>query len=134
MTPGGKIGTLLGHSQFTSQFTALQHGDILIPAEADAAVVEGLEAQAAEDFAENQAKFTDPLSEYSALSSRLDKRSAPSMQSRPAQANGAARDSELPARLAGSRSLVFDLIVMHERFGSSGHPQQNGLLTRISRT
>ena len=30
---------------------------------------------------------------------------------------------------AGSRSLVFDLSVTHERFGSSSHPQQNGLLT-----
>ena len=30
---------------------------------------------------------------------------------------------------AGSRNLVFDLAVTHERFGSSSHPQQNGLLT-----
>ena len=30
---------------------------------------------------------------------------------------------------AGSRSLVFDLSVTHERFGSSSHPQQNELLT-----
>jgi hypothetical protein len=30
---------------------------------------------------------------------------------------------------AGSRSLVFDLSITHERFGSSSHPQQNGRLT-----
>jgi hypothetical protein len=30
---------------------------------------------------------------------------------------------------AGSRSLVIDLSVMHERFGSSSHRQQHGLLT-----
>jgi hypothetical protein len=29
----------------------------------------------------------------------------------------------------GSRSLVFDLSITHERFGSSSHPQQNGRLT-----
>ena len=27
---------------------------------------------------------------------------------------------------AGSRSLVFDLSIAHERFGSSSHVQQNG--------
>ena len=30
---------------------------------------------------------------------------------------------------AGSRSLVFDLSITHERFGSSSHAQQNGHLT-----
>ena len=30
---------------------------------------------------------------------------------------------------AGSRSLVFDLSITHERFGSSSHVQQNGHLT-----
>ena len=30
---------------------------------------------------------------------------------------------------AGSRSLVFDLSIAHDRFGSSSHVQQNGLLT-----
>jgi hypothetical protein len=29
---------------------------------------------------------------------------------------------------AGSRSLVFDLSITHERFGSSTHVQQNGTL------
>jgi hypothetical protein len=29
---------------------------------------------------------------------------------------------------AGRRSLVFDLSITHDRFGSSSHPQQNGLL------
>jgi hypothetical protein len=30
---------------------------------------------------------------------------------------------------AGSRSLVFDLSITHERYGSSSHPLQNGHLT-----
>ena len=30
---------------------------------------------------------------------------------------------------AGSRSLVFDLSITHDRIGSSGHVQQNGLLS-----
>jgi hypothetical protein len=30
---------------------------------------------------------------------------------------------------AGSRSLVFDLIITHDRYGSSSHVQQNGLLS-----
>ena len=30
---------------------------------------------------------------------------------------------------AGSRSLVFDLSITHDRYGSSSHPLQNGLLT-----
>jgi hypothetical protein len=30
---------------------------------------------------------------------------------------------------AGSRSLVFDLSIAHDRFGSSSHVQQNGLLS-----
>jgi hypothetical protein len=30
---------------------------------------------------------------------------------------------------AGSRSLVFDLSITHDRFGSSSHVQQNGLLS-----
>jgi hypothetical protein len=30
---------------------------------------------------------------------------------------------------AGSRSLVFDLSITHDRFGSSSHPLQNGLKT-----
>jgi hypothetical protein len=30
---------------------------------------------------------------------------------------------------AGSRSLLFDLSVTHDRFGRSGHPLQSGLLT-----
>jgi hypothetical protein len=29
----------------------------------------------------------------------------------------------------GSRSLVFDLSIMHDRYGSSCHVQQNGLLS-----
>ena len=33
------------------------------------------------------------------------------------------------SREAGSRSLVFDLSIAHDRFGSSSHVQQNGLLT-----
>jgi hypothetical protein len=31
---------------------------------------------------------------------------------------------------AGRRSLVFDLSMTHDRFGSSSHVQQNGLLSR----
>ena len=30
---------------------------------------------------------------------------------------------------AGSRSLVFDLSIAHDRFGSSSHVQQNGCLS-----
>ena len=30
---------------------------------------------------------------------------------------------------AGSRSLVFDLSITHDRFGSSSHVQQNGFLS-----
>ena len=30
---------------------------------------------------------------------------------------------------AGSRSLVFDLSITHDRYGSSSHVQQNGLLS-----
>ena len=30
---------------------------------------------------------------------------------------------------AGSRSLVFDLIIAHDRFGSNSHVQQNGCLS-----
>ena len=30
---------------------------------------------------------------------------------------------------AGSRRLVFDLSIAHDRFGSSSHPQQNGCLS-----
>jgi hypothetical protein len=30
---------------------------------------------------------------------------------------------------AGSRSLVFDLSITHDRYGSSSHPLQNGRLT-----
>ena len=30
---------------------------------------------------------------------------------------------------AGSRSLLFDLSITHDRFGSSSHVQQNGLLS-----
>ncbi len=30
---------------------------------------------------------------------------------------------------AGRRSLVFDLSMTHDRFGSSGHMQQNGMLS-----
>jgi hypothetical protein len=30
---------------------------------------------------------------------------------------------------AGRRSLVFDLTMTHDRFGSSSHVKQNGLLT-----
>ena len=30
---------------------------------------------------------------------------------------------------AGSRNLVFDLAVTHDRYGSSAQPHQNGLLT-----
>ena len=30
---------------------------------------------------------------------------------------------------AGSRSLVFDLSIAHDRFGSSSHVQQNGSLS-----
>ena len=30
---------------------------------------------------------------------------------------------------AGSRSLVFDMSITHDRFGSSSHVQQNGLLS-----
>ena len=37
-------------------------------------------------------------------------------------------DSIIPDQ-AGSRSLVFDLSIAHDRFGSSSHVQQNGLLT-----
>ena len=32
---------------------------------------------------------------------------------------------------AGSRSLVFDLSITHDRFGSSSHVQQNGHLTHL---
>ena len=71
----------------------------------------------------------------SALSSaRLDTRSAPSMESRPARANGEATlksETICETRLAdgGTQDLVFDLIVTHDCCGSSGHPLQNGLLT-----
>jgi hypothetical protein len=34
---------------------------------------------------------------------------------------------------AGSRSLVFDLSIAHDSFGSSCHVQQNGLLTNSRR-
>ena len=43
-----------------------------------------------------------------------------------------ARDVEIRNYLrdqAGSRSLVFDLSIAHDRFGSSRHPQQNASLT-----
>jgi hypothetical protein len=64
----------------------------------------------------------------------LDARSAPSMGQ--GQRGPTARrrgDSELPARPSWQQSLVFDLSVTLQRFGSSRHPQQNGLLT-IRRT
>ena len=32
---------------------------------------------------------------------------------------------------AGSRSLVFDLSITHDRIGSSCHVQQNGLLSHL---
>ena len=61
---------------------------------------------------------------------RPDTSCAHSTESRQAQANGAAmwrwhylRDQ------AGSRSLVFDLSIAHDRFGSSSHVQQNGSLS-----
>ena len=39
-------------------------------------------------------------------------------------------DSELsPQSQAGSRSLIFDLSIAHDRFGSSSHVQQNGCLS-----
>jgi hypothetical protein len=41
----------------------------------------------------------------------------------PVETNNYLRDQ------AGSRSLVFDLSITHERFGSSSHPQQNRRLT-----
>ena len=48
----------------------------------------------------------------------------------PARANGAAtwRPDYLRDQ-AGSRSLVFDLAIAHDRFGSSSQPQQNGCLS-----
>jgi hypothetical protein len=49
---------------------------------------------------------------------------------RQAQANGAAmwRFGYLRDQ-AGSRNLVFDLSIAHDRFGSSSHVQQNGALS-----
>jgi len=36
---------------------------------------------------------------------------------------------ELPEGSSGSRSLIFDLSIAHDRFGSSSHVQQNGSLS-----
>ena len=57
-------------------------------------------------------------------------RSARNSASPPARANGAAtwRPDYLRDQ-AGSRSLVFDLAIAHDRFGSSSQPQQNGCLS-----
>ena len=54
-------------------------------------------------------------------------RSARNSASPPARANGAAtwRPDYLRDQ-AGSRSLVFDLAIAHDRFGSSSQPHQNG--------
>jgi hypothetical protein len=60
-------------------------------------------------------------------SARLDTRSAPSMETRPARANGAA--TWRSATTCETR-LVLDLSTAHERYGSSSHPLQNGHLTR----
>ena len=63
-------------------------------------------------------------------SGRLDTRSAPST----ASAGQRRDDVEVKNYLwdqAGSLSLVFDLSITHERFGSSSHVQQNGLLTHL---
>jgi hypothetical protein len=60
------------------------------------------------------------------LFGQLDARSGLSTRKRPAQANGVRsylRDA------AGSRSLVFDLSITHDRIGSSCHVQQKGLLS-----
>ena len=38
-------------------------------------------------------------------------------------------NQELSPDAAGHRSLVFDLSITHDRIGSSGHVQQNGLLS-----
>ncbi len=49
------------------------------------------------------------------------------------QANGAAMwrcaDLNYLRDQAGSRSMVFDLSIAHDRFGSSSHVQQNGCLS-----
>ena len=45
------------------------------------------------------------------------------------QRRGDAEIRNYPQDQAGSRSLVFNLSITHERFGSSSHPQQNGSLT-----
>jgi hypothetical protein len=48
----------------------------------------------------------------------------------PGQVKHACGDVEIRNYLldqAGSRSLVFDLSITHDRFGSSSHVQQNGL-------
>ena len=50
----------------------------------------------------------------------------------PGQVKHACGDVEIRNYLldqAGSRSLVFDLSITHDRFGSSSHVQQNGLLS-----
>ena len=67
---------------------------------------------------------TTGWSPCSALSStQLDTRSARSQRRGNVEMRNYLRDE------AGSRSLVFDLAVTHQRFGSSSHPHQNGLRT-----
>ena len=61
----------------------------------------------------------------------LDTRSAPSSVTASAgQRRGDVVFRNYLRDQAGSRSLVFNLSVTHERFGSSRYPQQNELLTQ----
>ncbi|MFN9910652.1 MAG: hypothetical protein ACK56F_31860, partial [bacterium] len=56
----------------------------------------------------------------------------PSLWIRGRRAVGLRGDVEIRNYLrdqAGSRSLVFDLSIAHDRFGSSSHVQQNGSLS-----